>query len=59
MKECGYSEPEDKIMEGPVSVTYGFEDEIMPVKKIYEFSKQMEGLKILGGYMNKRLMSYN
>lgn len=40
---------EVKNMEGELALVFGFKDEIMPAKIIYQFSKENENLKILGG----------
>lgn len=35
-----------------MALVFGFKDEILPTKTIYQFSKENEKLKILGGYFN-------
>jgi len=40
---------EAKIMQGELALVFGFKDEIMPAKIIYQFSLENENLKILGG----------
>lgn len=39
--------PED--LTGEVALVYGFENEFLPIKRIFEFSKEKENLKILAG----------
>jgi large subunit ribosomal protein L10 len=38
-----------KNIEGELALIFGFKDEIMPAKLIYQFSQENENLKILGG----------
>ncbi len=49
VKDTPY-EPAEQMFEGPVSVTFGFGDEIgKPAKALLNFAKQNENLKIIGG----------
>lgn len=38
-------------LEGELGLVFGYEDEISPSKTIYNFSKEKETIKILGGYL--------
>ena len=42
--------PPEKFLDGEVAVVFGFEDEILPAKTVWNFSKEYENLKILGGF---------
>lgn len=44
-----------KELRGQIGLIFGFKDEILPAKKTYEFSKNNENLKILGGFFNNKL----
>jgi len=48
----------DKL-NGEVALVFGFEDEILPAKTAYEFSKKNENLKILAGYFENRFREMN
>jgi len=37
-----------------LAIVFGFEDEIAPAKEIYNFSKEKEDLKIIGGYLDNK-----
>ena len=39
-----------KEMSGEIALVFGYQDEILPAKAIYDFSKENEKLKILGGF---------
>lgn len=34
-----------------MGLAFGFEDEIMPARLVYQLSRNVEGLKILGGFI--------
>jgi large subunit ribosomal protein L10 len=40
-----------KDLQGQIAVVFGFKDEIGPAKAIYQFTKENENLKILGGFI--------
>jgi large subunit ribosomal protein L10 len=40
-----------KTFKTEVGFVFGFEDEILPAKTVYKFSKTNENLKILGGFL--------
>ncbi len=37
-----------------VGFVFGFKDEVLPAKTVYQSSKEYENLKILGGYLEKK-----
>ena len=41
-------------LEGQLAVVFGFKDEIAPSKMVYEFSREFQNLKILGGYFENK-----
>lgn len=43
----------DDIMNKPLAIAFGYEDEVMPAKLVASSTKQIESLKILGGLINK------
>jgi large subunit ribosomal protein L10 len=47
-KEKGI-EVKDENLQGQTAIVFGLEDEITPIKSVYDFSRKFEGLKILGG----------
>ncbi len=46
-------------LEGQVALVFGFEDEVMPAKTTYEFSKKNDNLKILGGFLEDKFREVN
>jgi large subunit ribosomal protein L10 len=47
--------PEDLI--GEVALVFGFENEFLPIKRIFEFSKEKENLKILSGIFEGKIIN--
>lgn len=45
-----------KQLAGEVAVGFGYKDEVVPFKTIYDFAKDHENLKILGGIMGKDIL---
>ena len=41
-------------LEGQVAVAFGLDDEAALAKTIYDFSREQENLKVLGGFFNNR-----
>ena len=41
-------------LDGQVAVAFGLDDEAALAKTIYDFSKEQENLKVLGGFFNNR-----
>lgn len=46
-------EIDHSILDQPIAVIWGLEDEVEPAKLIVEFGKTAEALKIVGGIVNK------
>ncbi len=44
------------IMEGPVAVTFSYEDELSGLKALFKFSKENENLKLLGGIIDGKVV---
>lgn len=42
-------------LEGQIGTVFAFQDELDPMKAIHKASKEMEGLKILGGYIEQEM----
>ena len=53
LKESSLKE-EVNNMQGELALVFGLKDEIMPAKIIYQFSKENENLKILGGLVKDK-----
>jgi large subunit ribosomal protein L10 len=45
-----------KKLKGEIALIFGFKDEILPAKTVYEFSKENQNLKILGGIFEKEFL---
>ena len=45
-----------KKLEGEVALGFGYKDEIQPFKTLYDFAKDHENLKILGGIMGAEIL---
>lgn len=54
-KEHGY-DLTDSVMEGPIGVAFGFDDEILAAQKMAEFAKKFPGLTIKGGIMEGKVI---
>ncbi|MFH1451509.1 MAG: 50S ribosomal protein L10 [bacterium] len=54
LKEQGI-EVDLRKMPGETALVFGFKDEVSAAKKVYEFSKTNQALKILGGFAENRL----
>ncbi len=46
-----------KKMQGEIALVLGYKDEVSPAKLIWETSRGNQNLKILGGFMNNKLMT--
>ena len=46
-----------KKMQGEIALVLGYKDEVSPAKLIWETSRGNKNLKILGGFMNNKLMT--
>lgn len=45
-----------KDLNGEVALVLGYADEVSPARVVYEFSKENKSIKILGGYLENRLI---
>ena len=43
-------------LEGEIALGFGYEDELIPFKSLYEFSKENDKLKIVGGLIGKEFL---
>jgi len=50
-------EADIKKMEGEIIMGFGYKDEILPFKLLYDFSKSNENLKLLGGLIKNEFVS--
>ena len=50
-------EVEAKKMPGEIALVLGYKDQVSPAKLIWETSGRNKNLKILGGFMNNKLMT--
>ncbi|MFH1575811.1 MAG: 50S ribosomal protein L10 [Candidatus Nealsonbacteria bacterium] len=48
-----------KKLEGEVALGFGYKDEVLPFKTIYDFAKDHENLKILGGISGTEILEKN
>ncbi len=55
-KETDIGELGDDIMEGPVSATFSYEDELAGLQILFKFSKGNENLKLLGGIIDGKVV---
>jgi len=51
-EEKGIKIPKEKLL-GEIALGYGYKDEILPFKILYNFSKENENLKIIGGLISR------
>ncbi len=56
-KEAGFDEIPGESLDGPVAVAFSMEDELAAAKLIYETSKKVEGLKLLGAIFEGKILS--
>ena len=47
-------ELDSKKLEGEVAMVFGYEDELAPSKLVYQFSKENQKAKILGGFLENK-----
>lgn len=57
LKEAGFKDISVKDLKGQISVTCGYEDEVLPAKTLYDFAKGNQSLKILSGIVSGQHMS--
>lgn len=49
-------EADVKNLPGEIALVLGYKDEVLPAKTVWEFSQTNQKLKILGGFMNNKMM---
>jgi len=52
LKKAGFTQVRTKELSGQISLVFGYEDEILPAKILYNFSRENKSLKILAGLVN-------
>lgn len=57
LKAAGLKDVAIAHLKGPVSLALGYDDEAAPAKIVHKFSKTNEALKIIGGLLEKRLIT--
>lgn len=50
---------EESVLDKPLAVAFGYEDEIEPNKIVYQFNKENEKLEILGAIVNGEFVNTN
>jgi len=55
-KDQNLGELDASVMEGPVAVTFSYEDELSGLKVLFNFSKDNENLKLLGGIVDGKVV---
>lgn len=56
LDKAGFKNVKVKDMPGQVGLVIGYEDEVLPAKLTYDFSKKNESLKIVAGLVNGEYM---
>lgn len=57
-KEAGYAdEIPDTLLDGPVALAFGMQDEISAPKAIKDTAKELKSLGLLGGFMDGKILS--
>ncbi len=51
-KKAGFDKIKIKGLPGQIALIFGYEDEILPAKILYNFSRENESLRILAGLVN-------
>jgi len=49
-------EIETKKLPGEIALVFGYKDELMPAKIVYQFSQEYPNLKILGGFFGNKFL---
>jgi len=55
-KENKLGEIDRSVMEGPVAAAFSYEDEMSGIKVLFQFSKDNEKLKLLGGIIDGKVV---
>jgi large subunit ribosomal protein L10 len=56
LKDSGYA-TSVRDLEGEVAIIFALNDQVLPAKSVYNFSKENENIKILGGILEKEFKS--
>lgn len=57
-KDAGYEEEiAPELLEGPIALAFGLDDEISAAKTIKETAKKLDTLGLLGGFMDGKVLS--
>lgn len=56
-KEAGYEEIPEAVLEGPVALVFGMEDEVTAPKAVKTAGKELDTLGLLGGFMDGKVLS--
>jgi len=56
LKKAGFDKIKTKELSGQIALVFGYEDEILPAKILYNFSRENKSLKILAGLVNKEYL---
>jgi len=56
LKKANFKNIEAKELPGQLALVFGYQDEILPAKILYNFSKENESLKILTGLFNEKYL---
>jgi len=51
LKEAGFKELEVNNLPGQIALVFGYKDEVLPAKILYDFSKENKEVKILSGFV--------
>lgn len=51
LKKTGLEGADARSLLGQISLVFGYKDEVLPAKILYDFSKENENLKILSGFV--------
>ncbi len=58
LREAGVEKINVREMQGKIALVFGYEDEVMPVKILDKFKKEIEGeLQILGGLLGAQVLN--
>lgn len=55
LKEMGI-ETDKNVLEGSIVTTFGYEDEVSPAKLMAEFAKDRDGIELVGGILEGKLV---
>ena len=56
LKKAGLKGIDAKNLPGQIGLVFGYKDEVMPAKILYDFSKENENIKILSGFAQEEYL---